>query len=173
VESRRIRVVAVAAAVLGVAVGGAVGARALLDNDGSSAPPEYEPPSQSGPSYIARISEHPEPSTSQGLWPPSNEWSVSDGTTATTVLAGRDAVHISDGMFRIDRYRFRPGKRPETEVNFVPVVGAGKVTITDAPLGGDVQTWAQERGKIRFESKAGVVGTLDLSTDTVQIEGSR
>lgn len=101
------------------------------------------------------------------IYPQTNFWHASNHRKITVVQAGSQAYHKDNGIFGIYRENYVRDKRGG---DFVKVVGTGPVTITKAPEGtGKVQTWSQNHGKLRFKSKSGITGALDLSTDTVTL----
>jgi hypothetical protein len=104
----------------------------------------------------------------QDLWPLKSQWQAGDCKQFTAVDAGAYAAHRADGLFGIVRIPARPSSQ---EQKLIKVPGAGALTITRAPLGPKVETWAQKRGKIQFTSKNGVTGTLHLENDTVTTNG--
>ena len=50
------------------------------------------------------------------------------------------------------------------------VPGAGALRITDAPLGREVARWAPRQAELRFTSRNGITGTLDLKDDSVTLD---
>jgi hypothetical protein len=91
-------------------------------------------------------------------------WNAGDHHSTTTVLAGVGGYrHGNDGELLI----LRDGLAPRTNAVFVR--DAGPIRITNAPLGCQVVTWAQQRGNLQFTSRRGVSGTLDLSDDTITL----
>lgn len=97
-----------------------------------------------------------------------NGWEASDHRRITGVWAGASGDDSSTGRFAI----LRQGYIHDTQdVDTVDIPGAGALKIIHAPLGkGPVQSWAQSRGELRFESARGVTGTLFLKGDTVKLD---
>lgn len=102
------------------------------------------------------------------LWPNNSLWEVTSHTQSTSVEAGGDAQHKSNGLFFIIRSYALRSSDPQT-TDIVKVAGSGPITITKAPLGRKVVVWAQKRGNLEFKSESGITGTLHLKDDTVTL----
>lgn len=98
------------------------------------------------------------------LLPWGNVWTTGDCRQVTDVEAGAAGWHASAGIFVISRIRGSSARG-----RYIVVPNSGAVTITRAPLGPKVVTWAQKRGELQFKSKRGLTGTLNLSDDTATL----
>lgn len=96
-----------------------------------------------------------------------NRWVVGDGRSITDVYAGETGDNSGGGIFVIYK-TIEPFGYQNWHSVFTPGKTGG-VTIVKAPLGKKVETSAQ-RAKLRFVSKQGVRGTLDLDGDTVSLQ---
>jgi hypothetical protein len=140
-------------------------------------PPQREPEShRDRPRYKllprvepAKIVPDPEPVVpADVLNPIVNGWRAGDRRGITLVEAGLagDDPSGTTGRFVIFRERERPFAQ---NVDVVDVGGSGGLRITGAPTGTRAARSAQRRGRIEFESKRGVTGTLDLRHDRVTL----
>jgi hypothetical protein len=68
----------------------------------------------------------------------------------------------------IFRHDYRTARQ---DVEVVRVKGAGPLRIRSAPLGRGVEGSSQRDGRIGFVGARGVRGTLDLSDDSVTLNG--
>lgn len=107
--------------------------------------------------------------SSDELWPITNAWGAETRRTLTAVQAGRDPYDPSVGVLGIFRQNFVRVRQTQT---LIRVPGAGPLEITDAPLGRGAKRSAQADGEIGFEGAGGLRGTLDLTNDSVSIQGS-
>jgi hypothetical protein len=96
-----------------------------------------------------------------------NRWLVGDGRQITDVYAGEAGDDPSVGIFVIYKTDEPFGYQDWHSV-FVPGT-TGAVRISQAPLGKKVETSAQ-RAKLRFVSKSGATGTLNLDGDVVTLD---
>ena len=104
---------------------------------------------------------------SEALKPVENAWRTSDKERFTQVEAGAIATDQSNGGLAIFRHEFKNAKQGAV---LLKVIGAGALRITKAPTGEGAESAAQRNGKIKFTSKRGAVGTLDLKTDTISLK---
>jgi hypothetical protein len=113
----------------------------------------------------AAISDSPDVQipVSSEVFATTNSWGVSDGVTYVAVYAGADAQDPSTGRFVILRQNFKTATQ---SLDSVDVPGAGPVEITNAPLGAQVETSAQN-GELAFRGQDGTEGTLHLTGDTL------
>ena len=107
--------------------------------------------------------------SSDVLSPVENAWRAGSHESFTEVDAGSFAPNRKVGALVIFRHDFLTA---EQTANLVEVDGAkGPLRITDAPEGPDVVVEAQQEGKIGFVGRDGTKGTLDLSDDSVSVDG--
>ena len=121
----------------------------------------------------AKLLPDPDPPVSaQVLDPVVNGWIVGNHHGTTTVDAGLsgDDPSTTKGRIVIWRSRFSRHHPPRTRTTIVDVPGAGALRITDAPLGREVARWAPRQAELRFTSRNGITGTLDLKDDSVTLD---
>ncbi len=117
----------------------------------------------------AEIDEHPQGFVSSDVISPlENAWRAGSHTSFTEVDAGALQAGKTTGAFAIFRHDFLDARQTSS---LVEVKGSGPVRITKAPTGEAVVESAQKTGKIEFSGRGGVRGTLDLSDDSVSLEG--
>lgn len=103
------------------------------------------------------------------LRPLKNGWRAGSTTRYTEVNAGALARKPETGALAIFRSDY---ENVTQDIELVEVEGSGPIRITKAPTGEGTAESAQKDGKIEFEGKRGVTGTLDLSDDEVTLDGS-
>jgi hypothetical protein len=95
-----------------------------------------------------------------------NGWIAGDCRGRTIVYAGSAGWKGSMGLVIVSR--FGHGSNP-LGGGLIAVPGSGPLKITQAPLGPEVVTSAQRHGELRFTSKRGPSGTIDLSDSTATL----
>jgi hypothetical protein len=113
----------------------------------------------------ARISGENAAFTTSSILLPVNVWTAGDCHRVTQIEAGAAGWHASAGIFVITRIRGSSSARPR----YIVVPDSGAVRITDAPVGPEVITSAQERGELAFESKRGITGSVNVGDNTVTL----
>jgi hypothetical protein len=181
VDEARWRLLILALAVLGlgaaIAVGVVVSDGTGLDDELAHSKPAHERPQLApGVKRCPRGSEHhtlpahllggnASPiSVSSEILIPVNSWSVGDCHGITSVYAGAAGWRNATGIFVIERRR---GQHLRNRYIVVPDSGATK--ITHAPTGPKVITSAQHRGELKFTSRRGATGTVNLADDTATL----
>ncbi len=115
----------------------------------------------------AQIDQHPDGFVSRDVMHPlMNAWRAGSTTRFTQVDAGALTRDRSIGALAVFRYDLVSVVQ---DLNLVQVIGAGPIRITSAPTGMSAAAPAQEHGRIEFEGRNGVHGTLHLRDDGVAL----
>jgi hypothetical protein len=166
------RVYRLSGALAALAAAAAIGACGSDGDGGEQASPSGDPGSvgkKMTQTIPAQIVHRPQGFVSGDVVRPlQNGWRAASHTSFTEVDAGALARDPRVGAFAIFRHEFVAARQT---VDIVEVPDAGTLRITSAPEGGGVVESAQKRGRIEFLGRGGVRGTLDLSDDSVRLEG--
>lgn len=102
------------------------------------------------------------------VYPIENAWRAGSVNRFTEVAAGALSRDRTTGVLAIFRQDYIEVTQ---DTKLVEVPDAGRLRITGAPTEEGEEESAQESGIIEFEGSEGVTGTLDLSDDSIDLDG--